>query len=85
AWLGLLGTEPDLEIAAARSAFEAGDMDAAIAAAVEAEAAWRAAPDVARGRMVSVALLIAAAGLGILLLAQVRHRRPGGWSSGRTP
>ena len=72
--IGLIGLDPDASLAAARAAFEAGDLDGAVAAAAEAEAAWRAVPGMARGRLVSAAFL----GLAILLVAGLllgRRRR----------
>lgn len=78
--LGLLGTDPDTGLRAARAAFQAGDQDAALAGSSEALAAWRSVPEVARGRLLSSALL----GLAVLLLAwliwQRRHlSRAPGW------
>jgi hypothetical protein len=70
--LGLLGSDPEASLAAAGLAFEAGDLDGALNAAAEAEAAWQAVPEVARGRIVSGALLAAAL---LLLVGLVRHRR----------
>jgi hypothetical protein len=70
--LGLLGSEPDANLDAARAAFESGDLDGALTASAEAEAAWRAVPEVARGRIFSAALLAAAL---LLLVGLVRHRR----------
>ena len=70
--LGLIGVDPDGSLGAARAAFETGDLDGAMAAAADAEAAWQAVPDVARGRIVSTVLLA----LAVLLLAGlVRQRR----------
>jgi hypothetical protein len=70
--LGLIGADPDGSLDASRAAFEAGDLDGAIAAAADAEAAWQAVPEVARGRIVSGVLLA----LALLLLAGlVRQRR----------
>lgn len=81
--LGLIGVDPEASLGAARDAFEAGDLDEAMAAAVEAEAAWRAVPEVARGRLVSGVML----GLALLLLAglvvQRRRRRRRGWHARR--
>jgi hypothetical protein len=72
--LGLIGEDPDASLDAARAAFEAGDLDRAIEAAAEAEDVWQAVPEVARGRVISAALLLAA---GLLLLGLARQlRRP---------
>lgn len=78
--IGLLGVDPDSNLASARSAFEAGRLDETLAAAAEAEAAWRAAPDLARGRIISSVLLFVAAALLVGLLLQGWRRR----SSART-
>ncbi len=72
--LGLLGVEPGESLTAARAAFEDGDLNAAIAGAADAEAAWTAAPEVGRGRIISGLLLA----MALLLLAELwlqRRRR----------
>jgi len=71
--LGLLGADPAARLASAKTAFEAGNQDLALAEADLAQAAWRAVPDVARGRIVSAGLL----GLAVLLLVWliVQRRR----------
>lgn len=74
--LGLIGADPDASLAAARAAFERGDLDGSIAASGDAEVAWQAAPAVARGRVTSGVLLA----LAVLLLAGLlrgRRRRGG--------
>jgi hypothetical protein len=63
--IGLLGTEPDADLAAAATAFAGGNLDDTLRLAAAAKATWLATPDVARGRIISGALL----GLAILLLA----------------
>jgi hypothetical protein len=75
--LGLIGVEPESHLAAARTAFEAGDQDAALASAAAAEADWRAVPAVARGRLISGTLLVAAAILLWWLVSQGRRERRG--------
>ncbi|TAK02264.1 MAG: hypothetical protein EPO36_02700 [Chloroflexota bacterium] len=70
--LGLIGLEPELHLAAARTAFEAGDQDSALVSAAAAEADWLAVPGIARGRLISGTLLLAAL---ILLGWLVRQRR----------
>jgi hypothetical protein len=72
--LGLLGTTPDQDLASARSAFAAGDLDGAVRAADAATSIWTAALGVARGRIVGALLL----GLAITLLARLVFgpRRP---------
>lgn len=72
-WIGLIGADPDARLIAARTAFEAGDQDAAIRGAADAKAAWQAVPEVARGRLVSAALLGLATGLLAWLVAQRRR------------
>jgi hypothetical protein len=72
---GLLSATPEADLAAARAALAGGDVDAAFAAAKDAETGWTVAPEVGRGRIVSVALLVAAL---VLLLGLIRqHRRRG--------
>jgi hypothetical protein len=73
--LGLIGVEPEVHLAAARAAFEAGDQDAALASAAAAEADWRAVPSVTRGRLISGTLLVAAAILLWWLVSQHRRER----------
>jgi len=70
--LGLIGADPDASLDAARASFGTGDLDGAIAAAAEAEAAWRAVPELARGRLIGGALLVFAA---LLLVGLVKERR----------
>ncbi|HEX5589741.1 MAG TPA: hypothetical protein VFX65_05585, partial [Candidatus Limnocylindrales bacterium] len=73
--LGLIGLDPDADLAAARAAFEAGDQDRAVAAAAEAQATWEAVPGIARGRMIGGLLLGAAVLLAAWLVAQRRRRQ----------
>jgi hypothetical protein len=74
--LGLIGEDPDASLDTARAAFEAGDLDRAIEAAAEAEAAWQAVPELARGRVISAALLLVAALFLLRLVKQLwRPRR----------
>lgn len=74
--LGLFGTDPDAELAAARAAFSADRLADAVASAEEARATWSAAGDVGRGLLlrivvggVIVVLLLA------LALTTLRRRR----------
>jgi len=76
--LGLIGLEPEVHLAAARAAFEAGDQDAALVAAAAAEADWLAVPGIAQGRLISGTLLLAALILLAWLVRQRRRRR--GWT-----
>jgi hypothetical protein len=73
--LGLIGVDPEARLAAARAGFEAGNQDTAIAEAAAAEAEWHAVPDVARGRLTSATLLLAATLLLGWLVAQRRRQR----------
>lgn len=78
--LGMIGADPDAGLRAARAAFEAGDLDPALAGSADALAAWRAVPEVARGRISSVALLGAAVLLLAWLIRLRRHpSRARGW------
>lgn len=74
--IGLWGTTPDGDLELARTSFAAGDLTKAAAAARSADAAWTSAVDVGQGRLVSIAALVLAALLAIVLLAVwVRGRR----------
>ncbi len=74
--LGLLGTSPDVQLAAAKSAFAAGDLKAAAETAVAASGVWAGAADVGRNRLLT---LIGAAVLVLLalmfLVSRIRQRR----------
>jgi len=63
--IGLLGTEPDADLATARAAFAAGDMDTALAASGAASATWSSAWQEGRRR----ALFAVAALATVLVLA----------------
>ena len=84
-WLvrvGLFGQDPVGELAAARSAFEAGDLTAAQARAIGAREAWAGAADLGGLRlraMAAVGLLLA---LLILLLSSRARRQPRGRRAG---
>jgi hypothetical protein len=73
--LGLIGADPETRLATARSAFEAGDLDAALREAASARTAWQAVPGVARGRIISAGLLAIAFVLLAWLVTQRRRRR----------
>jgi hypothetical protein len=83
--IGLLGQDPLGELAAARSAFETGDLTAAQARAIGAREAWAGAADLGGLRLRSIAALVLILALLILLLAtRVRHhprRRRAGYRS----
>ncbi len=75
--IGLLGSDADADVAAARDAFAAGNLDAALTFAAAATDTWAAAREVAQGRIVSGTTL----GVAVLLLAWLvlsrRRKRPG--------
>jgi hypothetical protein len=76
--VGLLGApDPALRLADGKSAFAGGDLDAAMAAASEAQATWTGAEESGRGRLISVALLVLSLLLllGLLLQGFRRARR----------
>jgi hypothetical protein len=69
--IGLIGADPEADFQAARAAFEAGDLDPALALSQRAADAWAAAPAIGRGRMISAALL----GVAVVLLAWLVWQR----------
>jgi hypothetical protein len=78
ATLGLLGEEPAVDLAAARTAFEAGRLEEAATAAATARSIWLEAEEVGRSRVASAIVLAGAFGL-LLLVARAR------WTRSRTP
>ena len=72
--IGLWGTSPDADLAAAKTQFASGDLAGATTSAGRAASAWTNAADVGRGRLVSVGLLALAGLLAVLLLAVVWYR-----------
>ena len=72
AQIGLIGATPRADLDSAAASFAAGDIEAAYASALQAEAAWSGAPHVGRSRIVSAVLLIVAL---ILLVGLVRQQR----------
>lgn len=76
--IGLLGTTPDADLAAAAAAFASGDLDGTLHLAAAAKATWLATPDVARGRIIGAALLGIAIVLLVWLLVGSRRKRPKG-------
>ena len=80
--IGLLGTTPDVDLAAAAAAFAAGDLDGTLRLAAAARATWLATSDVARGRILGGAgLSVAGLLLAYLVLSRRRaRRRRRGWS-----
>jgi hypothetical protein len=85
--IGLLGAAPDQDLGAARTAFAAGDLDAAARAATTAKTDWLTAAAVGRGRVISAFLLLVALGLLASLVLSFRRRTSrsrAGDPSGRT-
>ena len=80
--VGLIGTDPDGDLAAARTAFAAGDLDGTLNGADSARTAWGAAAEVGRRRIIS-GVLVAATLLLVawLLVGRWRRsaRRRSGW------
>jgi hypothetical protein len=75
--VGLLLTEPEVDLAAARAQLAAGDLQAAYISAQSAETAWTSAPRVGRSRILSVALLLLALVVFVGLIRQHgRRNRP---------
>lgn len=83
--LGLAGSEPEADLAEARRAFEAGDLEASTAAAADARATWEEAWAEGRARAILAVVLVAALlivfstllgrlGLGGLLRGRRRSR-----------
>jgi hypothetical protein len=74
--IGLLGQDPVGELAAARSAFEEGDLTAAQARAIGAREAWAGAADLGGLRLRSMAALVLLLALLILLVSTRVRRQP---------
>lgn len=74
--LGLVGSDPDADMAAARAAFAAGDLSTAVTRAELAQAAWGGANDagIRRGLSLGAALLLVLA-MATLLVRNARARR----------
>ena len=70
--VGLLGATPAVDVERAVAALAAGDIEAAYASALQAEAAWAGAPRVGRSRIVSAVLLLVAV---LLLAGLIRGRQ----------
>jgi hypothetical protein len=79
-WLGLLGSDPVGGLAMARSALAWGDLATAFDLAVGAEAAWRSAADVGRGRIAGALSGLLAAILLVRLITSRGWARRVGWS-----
>ena len=73
--LGLWGADPEATLAAAKTAFEAGDLVGSAHAAEAAQATWTGATSIGQGRSISIAMLLAAILLAVILaIAWVRGR-----------
>jgi crotonobetainyl-CoA:carnitine CoA-transferase CaiB-like acyl-CoA transferase len=72
--IGLLTATPEEDLARARQALAAGDIEDAYAAARSAESAWLIAAEVGQGRLTSMVLLALALALLVSLLVQRRRR-----------
>ncbi len=72
--LGMLGQTPDADLAAARDAFAAGDLQRSVNASATAAATWGDAEAIGRGRLFSLILLLLAALLALGLVGS-RLRR----------
>ena len=75
--IGLVATDPESQLAAAKAGLTAGDLEPAFRSALAADATWAGAAASGRGRLLSLALLAAA----LIVLASVlatRRRRPPG-------
>ena len=70
--LGLIGADPAADLAAARIAFEGGDLQRALTLASSARAAWEEAPGSGEVRLFGIASILA--GLGLLALIVVKYR-----------
>lgn len=73
--VGLLGSDPDAMMAAGRTAFAAGDLATAVKDGNTARVAWMGAADAGRTRLAVLGLLLAAFGVGVLLVSRRRDRR----------
>ena len=73
--VGLLGSDPDALMAAARTAFAAGDLATAVTDGNTARVAWIGAAGAGRTRLAVLGLLLAAFGIGVLLVSRRRDRR----------
>jgi hypothetical protein len=71
--VGLLGADPDAQLAAAREAFAGGDLDEAANLAAAARSAWTGAAGSGQVRLFGAAMSLA--GLLLLLMVHVSRRR----------
>ena len=73
--IGMIGTDPDSSVTAAKAALTAGELESAYRSAQAAEVVWASAADIGRSRMVSAALLALALVLFLGLVRQSRQSR----------
>ncbi len=70
------GSTPETDLAAAKAAFMAGDLESSVASSDAARSVWTSAEDVGRGRLVSVtALALALVVALVLFVVTIRSRR----------
>jgi hypothetical protein len=74
--LGLLGQDPMIQLRAARTAFEAGDLTAAQAGAIGAREAWAGAADLGGFRLRTIGALALIVVLVVLLIVTRARRQP---------
>ena len=76
AQVGMWGSTPETDLAAAKAAFMAGDLESAVSSSDAARSVWTSAEDVGRGRLVSVTALVLALVAALVLFAlTIRSRR----------
>ncbi|HEY0444021.1 MAG TPA: hypothetical protein VGC90_07360, partial [Candidatus Limnocylindrales bacterium] len=83
--IGLIGETPDADLAAARTAFQAGDLPAAASRAEEARAAWVGAGEVGRNRIlvaIGLTLLVLLALAAMTSIWRARRRAAAAGSTG---
>ena len=74
--LGLWGQTPDVELAASRSAFAKGDLEASATASDDAAWTWANAESLGQSRAVSIGLIVLAVLFRLaLVIATVSRRR----------
>ena len=74
--LGLVGTTPEVDLEAARTAYAQGDLQGSADAAARAQATWHGAEEIGQRRALSLVLLAIATILALaLLVGWIRRRR----------
>jgi tetratricopeptide (TPR) repeat protein len=76
--LGLVGADPAADLAAAKIAFEGGDLDKAMILARSARAAWEGAPGSGQVRLFGVLAILCGLGLLAVVAFRFRPRAPRG-------